>query len=62
MWTISVVFIEFVRILFYVLVFWWGMWDLSSRPGMESTPSALADEILTPGPPGKSLFHCFGSF
>ena len=59
MWTIFKVFIEFVTILllFYVLVFWpRGMWDLSSPPGIEPTPSALEGEVLATGPQGKSLF------
>ena len=59
MWTIFFkVFIEFVTILllFYVLVFWpRGIWDLSSRPGIEPTPPALEGEVLTTGLPGKSL-------
>ena len=27
----------------------------ASRPGMEPVPPALEDEVLTTGPPGKSL-------
>ena len=56
------VFIEFVTVLFlfYVLVFWpGGMWDISSQPGTEHTPFALEDEVLTTGPPGKSLKASF---
>ena len=52
------VFIEFVTILllFYVLVFWpQGMWNLSSPPGIKPAPPALEGEVLTTGPPGKSL-------
>lgn len=65
MWTIFIVFIEFVtllNILFYVLVFGesCGIWI--PRPGIEPTPSALEGKVLTLGPPGKSLFHCFGAF
>ena len=59
MWTILKVFIEFVTILlrYYVLVFWpRGMWDLSPRLGIEPAPPALEGEVLTTGPPGKSLF------
>ena len=43
--------------MFYVLVFWSrGMWALSSlQPGIEPAPPALEDEVLTTGPPGKSL-------
>ena len=62
MWTIFKVFIEFVTILllFYVLVFWpQGMWDLSSRPGIEPASPALEGEVLTTGPPGESPFLPF---
>ena len=58
MWTIFKVFIEFVTILllFCVLVFWLGgMWDLSSPTRDQTIPPALEGEILTTGPPGKSL-------
>ena len=42
--------------LFHVLFFWLqGMWDLSSQPGTEPTFPALEGDILTTGPPGKSL-------
>ena len=46
--------IEFVIILFlfYVLVFWpRGLWDLQNR----CPDSALEGEVLTTGPPGKSV-------
>ena len=33
------------------------MWDLSSQPGIEPVPPALEGEVLTTGPPGKSLEH-----
>ena len=59
MWAILKVFIEFVTILlrYYVLVFWpRGMCDLSPRLGIEPAPPALEGEVLTTGPPGKSLF------
>ena len=51
MWTVFKVFIEFVTILllFYVL------WDLSYRPWFEPAHPALEGEVLTTGPPGKSL-------
>lgn len=59
MWTILKFFIEFVTVLFlvYVLVFWpWGIWGLSSPTRVELTSPALEGrEILTTGPPGKSL-------
>ena len=39
-------------------MFWFfglqGMWDLSSRPGIEPTPPALEGKVLTTGLPGKS--------
>ena len=58
MWTIFwKVCIEFVTILllFYVLVYWpQGMWDLSSSTRDRTLP-ALEGEVLTTGPPGKSL-------
>ena len=62
MWTIFKVFIEFVTVLllFYVLVFWpQGMWLLGPRPGIEPAPPALEGEVLTTGPPEKSLFVLF---
>ena len=31
------------------------MWDLSSGPGIKPAPLALESEVLTTGPPGKSL-------
>ena len=51
MWTIFKVSIKFVMILFlfYVLVFWSrGIWDLSSRLGIEPTaaPAALKNKVL----------------
>ena len=58
MWTIFKVLNESVTILlvFHVLFFWLqGMWDLSSQPGTEPTFPALEGDILTTGPPGKSL-------
>ena len=56
------VFIEFVTLLllFYVLVFIFGpeAWGfLVHLPGIVPTPPAL--EVLTTGPPGKSLFARF---
>ena len=59
MWTLFKVFIEFVTILFlvYVLVFWpWGMWDVSSPSEVKPEPPALEGQVLTPGPPGKARF------
>ena len=52
------VFIEFVMILllFYVLDFWLqGMWDLSSPTRVQTCTPAVEGEVLTIGPPGKSL-------
>ena len=60
MWTIFKLFVEFVTILllFHVLVFWpQGMWDsqlLDQGSNLDPTP-ALEGEVLTTGPPGKSL-------
>ena len=31
---------------------------LAPRPGIEPAPPALEDEVLTTGPPGKSLKYC----
>ena len=59
MWTIFKVFIEFVTILLVFHGFWFfgckvcGI--LAPRPGIEPTAPALAGEVLTTGPPGKSL-------
>ena len=58
-WAIFEVFIEFVTILllFYILVFFWpwGMWDLISLTRDQIHILALESEVLTIGPPGKSL-------
>ena len=57
MWTIFIVFIEFVIILllFYVSAFWpQGLWYVSSPIWTEPIPSALKGEVFTTGPPGKS--------
>ena len=51
MWAIFKVFIEFVSKLLLFCVFWpRGMWDL-----IESASLALEGEVLTTGPPWKSL-------
>ena len=51
--TIFKVFIEFVTILFYVLVFGWEACQISApQSGFEGT--ALEYIVLTTGPPGKS--------
>ena len=59
MWTIFKVFIEFVTVL---LLFWFfgreACGILAPRPGIEPAPPALEGEVLTTGPPGKSL-ECF---
>ena len=56
MWTIFKVFIEFVTRLFYVLVYCLqGMWDLSSLSRDQTCTPVLEGQVLTPGPPGKSL-------
>ena len=48
--------IEFVTILFlfYVLVFF-GCGILATWSGIKPVPTALEDEVLTTGLPGKSL-------
>ena len=57
MWTIFKVFIEFDTRLLLLLMFW--VFDheacgiLPSWPGIKPTCSALEDEVLTTGPPGK---------
>ena len=64
MWTIFKLFIEFVTILLlcHVLVFWpRGLWDsqrLDRGSNLDPTP-ALEGEVLTTGPPGKSLTFFF---
>ena len=59
MWTIFKVFIEFVPILFlFYALFFFGheaCGILASLPGMESTPPALEDVVVTTGQPVKSL-------
>ena len=69
LWTIFKVFIEFVTILllWHVWVFWpWGMGNLASWPRIKPATPALEGELLTIGPPGKSLnvdlktFLCLG--
>ena len=37
------------------------MWDLSFCPGIEPAPPALEGEVLTTGPPGKSLSFVLNS-
>ena len=60
--------IEFLTILllFYVSDFWQqGMWNPRSINRDQTLAPALKGEVLTPGPPGKSLeapfFFCLGS-
>ena len=63
MWIIFKVFIEFVTILLlcYALVFWHEACGiLAPRPGIEPTPPALEGEVLTTGPPGRSLNYSYG--
>ena len=59
MWTIFKVFIEFVTRLplFYVFGFLGceACGILVPRPGIKPAPPALESEVLTTGPPGKSL-------
>ena len=65
MWTIFKVFIEFITImlLFYVLAFGpEACGILASRPGIEPTPPALEGEVLTTGPPGRSLGRMLNTY
>ena len=66
MWTIFNVFIEFVTILllFYVFGFFGGeaCGILAPLLGIEPTLPALEGEVLTTGPPGKSLKIHFKQF
>ena len=59
MWTIFKVFIEFVTILLLFSVFWFfgckACGILAPQPGIEPALPALEGEVLTTGPPGKSL-------
>ena len=62
MWTIFKLSIEFVTVLFLFLCFDFFFFFgheacriLAPRPGIEPTPPALEGEVLTTGPPGKSL-------
>ena len=62
MWTIFKIFLEFVTVLLWIYVsVFLGLQAcgiLVPWPGIEPAPSALEGEVLTTGPPGKSL----GSF
>ena len=51
------VFIEFITILFLFYVFFdhEACGILAPRPGIQPAPPALEGEVLTTGPPGKSL-------
>ena len=53
------VFIEFVTILLLLYVVWFFGYKacgiLAPQPGTEHAPPALEGEVLTTGPPGKSL-------
>ena len=62
MWTTFKVFIEFVTILLLFLCFGFFFFFgheacgiLAPLPGIEPVPSALEDELLNTGLPGKSL-------
>ena len=58
MWTIFKVFIEIVTILLLFYVRFFGhkaCGILAPQPGIEPAPPALEGEILTAGPPGKSI-------
>ena len=60
MWTIFKVFIKFVTILLLFYVFWFfgpeACGILAPRPGIEPATPVLEGEVLTTGPPEKSLF------
>ena len=52
------VFIAFVTILFLFYVWFFGCEAcgiLAPQPGLKPAPPALEDEVLTTGPPGRSL-------
>ena len=62
MWTIFKVAIELATTLPLFLMFWFfgpkACRSPAPLPGTECTPSALEGEVLTTGPPGKSLPLC----
>jgi len=47
----------------FMFCFFWPqcMWDLGSQPGIEPTSPVVEGEVLTTGPPGKSLSLGFGT-
>ena len=52
----------FFWFLFFFFFFFFlphGIWDLSSWPDIETSTPALGGEVLTTGPPGKSLCTCW---
>ena len=60
MWTIFKVFIEFVTILLLLFFMCWcfdheACRILAPPAGLELTSPALEEEVLTTGPPGRSL-------
>ena len=59
MWTIFKVFTEFATILLLSYAFWFFGHEagriLAPRPGVELVPPLHEGEVLTIGPPGKSL-------
>ena len=60
LWAILKVFTEFVIILLLFYVLFFGLkacGTLARRPRILSAPHALEGEVLTTGPPGKSLPH-----
>ena len=61
MWTIFKVSIEFITILPLLFMFWFFFGQeacaiLASQPEIVPPPSSLEGEVLTAGPPGKSLY------
>ena len=64
MWTIFKVFIEFVTILLLFYVFFGflatrHMGSYLPDQGSNPNPPTLEGEVLTTGPPGKSLYYIF---
>ena len=62
MWTILIVFIEFIKI--FVSVLYFGFFGckacgiLVPPPEIKTTHTALEGKVLTSGPPRKSIYVC----
>ena len=62
MWTIFKVFIEFITISFMLSFSGQEAYGiLALQPRIKPVPPELEAEVLTTGPPGKSLFSWFDS-